>query len=419
MRIIVSKDIIKEYKKYTVVDSVEKVLEFDNVECLVLHSFTDDEVKFASSIAEIRKKFNCTFFYITNDPKAIVTLILNGMQGTVIEDDFYYNNEEDLDDLLESYGVENTALAVSNTKENLAIVRDFITSFSRGEERCSLPFFIQQTNSALSELESAIGKQELQIQEMGSSAITVFQRASQYINALDEKNKVFAQQLSTLTQQASTPRSRFGGTGVSLFPSVKYNPSPTKGVVVIREFSPCRYLTSFILAYQNYLKIMKNKRVKVVITIQKGKLLYDKYSSSMFTRVSQESAQRTELYSHELIVTNTPQKETLTGIMNAGTYDVIIIIDRLFGADVILNGTNVKQIAAVSGSTDLAKFKLNPKNCIFPFVQFPNAFLTLPTIKKFPNASQPDMRLAAYSTLGTTTGMFERMDKYIEVDVRR
>lgn len=419
MRVIVSTSITENYSHYTIVPSIAQVLDMENVDCVILHSYSDNDVIFASAIADIRKKFSCNFFYITSQPKAVVVLLLNGIQGIIIEDDFYYENEADLDDLLESYGVNSTSLAVSDTQSSLSIVRDFVASYARGEERCSLPYFIQQTNLALTELESVIGRQELQIQEMGSSAIEVFKRASGYITALEEKNKVFSQQLESLTQQSNAPRRQFGAGGISFFPTVKYNPSPTKKVLVIREFSPCKYLTSFILSYQTYLKTMKNKRVKVVFTVQKGKLIYTKYSSDMFSFISQESVAKNELYGRDIIVTNAPQNQVLTKIIDTGTYDIVIVVDRLYGGDVILNGNGVKHLAAVGGSSDLSRFKLNPRSCIFSHIDYQGSFLTIPTISKYPPASAIDMRVSAYAQMCNMQKLYDKMDNFIEVNARR
>lgn len=419
MRVIISTSLPDTYSHYKVVQSMAQVISMESVECVIIHSYSDNDVALASAIADIRKKFSCNFFYINSQPKAVVTLILNGIQGVIVEDDFYYEDEADLDDLLESYGVESTALTVSDTQSSLAIVKDFVTSYARGEERCSLPYFIQQTNLALSELESVIGKQELQIQEMGSSAIEVFQRASGYITALEERNKVFSQQLESLTQQSNAPRRQFGSGGISFFPTVKYNPSPTKRVLVIREFSPCRYLTSFVLSYQTYLKTMRNKRVKVIFAVQKGKLIYTKYSSDLFSFISQESVAKTELYGRDSIVTNTPQNQILTKIIDTGTYDIVILVDRLYGGDVILNGNGVKHLAAIGGSSDLTKFRLNPRSCIFSHIDYPGSFLTIPTISKYPPASAVDMRVSAYAQMCNMKKLYDKMDNFIEINARR
>lgn len=419
MRVIVSSNLTHRYERYVVVPSITEVLRLTDVECVVLHTPTEDEVILASVIAEIRKKFNCTFFYVSAQPKAVLTLMISGIGGVIIEDDFYYEDESDLDALLDSYSTSVSTLTVSPVSDALAVVKDFVSSYARGEERCSKPYFIHQTNDAITELEAWVNRQEIERREMGSSAIDVFRRASGFITKLEEKNREISQQLDNLVQAPSQRRS-FGVGGVSFFPTVKYNPPPTKKVLVIREFSPCKYLTSFILSYQSYLKTMKNKRVKVIFTVQKGKLIYQKYASDMFTFIAQESIDNLALYDKDLIVTNTPQSTIMQRILDKGTYDIFIIVDRLYGADVILNGNNVKQLAAVSGVSDLTRFKLSPRFCIFSHTGVQDAFFTIPTITKYARPTAPDMRASQYVQLCTKSEhkLYEKMDNFLEVDTR-
>lgn len=416
MRVVVTTNTNRQYSNYRVLKTLHDVTKLSEVEYVIVNTYSDADISLGSIVSELRKKFNCHFFYITAEPRAVMQLLLNGVSGIYLEDEFYLDDEVELDCLIDSYQNDCTDLVVSDTQSNLTIVKNFMTAYARGEECCSLPYYISQTNYALAELEAESMRKDLQIKEMGTSALEVFERASGYIAQLEKSSKLASQQLAELTRRTETPRSRFGG--ITYFPTVKYNPPPTKKVIVVKEYSPCRYLTSFLLSYMNYLKIMRNKRVKLIFTVQKGVLIYTKYSSDIFTFISQESIGKTNLYENEIIATNVPMSNSLINMVSSGSYDVIIVVDRLYG-EVILQGNNIKQISAVSGETDLKRYNLNPRNCIFSHITYPNELVHIPTIKGYPPATARDRRVAIYSQICNQLDLYTKLDNYLDIDLRR
>ena len=323
MRVIVSTELEDNFSNFIVVKDF-KSINPTGVDVLIIHKFNESDFDAGLFITDLHSKGLKNFIYINENPSLVIKTSIIGVGGEFYEDEFYFEDEDELLSLLEDADVDDSSSSLALTSAQ--IVKDFIGAFSRGEEKIQAPVYLEQVSQAITELSELNYKQELQITEMGESAIDVFKRASSVINSMEVSKKILQKQLDEFEEKVSsqtTRQSSFSSSAIMFFPTFKYSGVSTK-VLSIKEYAPCRYLTSFLLAYRHYLHFEKNKKVKLVIVHQKGKNVASKYSS--FTNISQESMGRVELYQNDIIATNNPKSDVMRRLTSQND-DIVIILE--------------------------------------------------------------------------------------------
>lgn len=406
MRVIVSKTLQDNYQNFVVVDNFKKVRGLSGVTLLVIHNFEESDFDTGVFISEFKKNGIKNILYINENPNANVKNTILGIKGKYIEDEFYFEDEEELLALVEECEQdveEETSLATVSTD----IINDFIERFKRGDEQIQAPVYLEQVREAVNELSAITQQQQTQLLAMGSSAMETFERASVIISNLAKQKKTIEDSLKNLEESRPAIQTKSSMSGSILFYPT-YNYTGSAKVLVVREYSPCRYLTSFILAYEHYLHYSKNKRVKLIFVHQKGHGVLKKYTD--YTSITQESMYLDSLYDAEIIATNNPKKDVLKKIFSRPA-DVFIIVDRMYGQQDIVSGRRVK-VSAVSGSSDLKRFNVKENECIFSVNKKENALFTIPSIKNYPTGK--DVRNAAYMQI-CKNDMFVKLDSLLQL----
>lgn len=409
MKVIVSTTLEDNFVNFKVVKSIKDAMAIDGVNTLILHTFTDQDFEAGILLAKFHKMGVSEFVYINDDPHMIIKMVVQGVNGYIVTDEFYLDDEDELVECLKDLGFnkenQETSLALVSAK----VVKEFIEAFARGEDKINTPAYLAQVNQAIDELSDLTYKQELQINKMGSSAIEIFEKASGMIKQLSSNTMELQSRLAALQESNEESASKAMVSSVSFFPTVRY--MGTNKLLLIRELSPCRYLTSFILGYFHHLKYGLNRRVKLVFVVQKGQRVLTKYTSNEdFYAITQDSMQVKSLYDGEIIVTNSPKNEVMKEIFSKNR-DVLIVVDRLYSKTDIVDG-RVIRVNAVSGNSDIDRFKIKPEDTIFSTVtNFENCFYCIPTVKQY--ATEKDLRFAQYEQL--CSDIYGKMDKLIDV----
>mgnify|MGYP000204175029 FL=1 len=391
MKVIVSTELDDNFTKFVVVDSFKKVKELQGVTTLIIHKYKESDFDAGVFVSQFHNNGIDQFIYISSSPSSTLQMVLKGVNGYYYEDEFYFEDEEELSTLLEDLGMEdedeNTSLATSA----LNVVNDFVSSFAKGDERIKAPLYLENVTSAVNELSLLTHQQELQLNTMGASALEVFEKASAIIRNMDAQNKNIEKKLEELENQQNNSFSSKPAFGNSIMFFSPYKYIGNSKILLIREYAPCRYLTSFVMGYLHHLHYVLNRRPKLIFVHQKGAGVSAKYAD--FTSITQESMNMSSLYDNEIIATNNPKKEVMKDLLTK-QHDVIIVVDRLYGNQDIVSG-RVTKINAVGSRSDIARYKVRPEDTIFSITRQPKELFTLPTIKNFP--TEIDARYAAYT----------------------
>ena len=406
MRAILSTELPDKFKNYTVLHSFKEVKEHkDSIDTLIIHSFPESPFEVGVFLSELYEDASIEHYIcISSDTPVTLKVLLQSVQGQFFTDEFYFDDEDELDALIEE--IEENNNTESLTKAPFEVITDFMQGFVRGESRIKTPVVMERTQAAINELQDITHKQQTDLVTYSETASDIFRQASDIIRNMDDTRKALTQQVEELEQTVS--KASLGGGSVfsseiSFFNPYKYMKSlPT--LILIRELVPCRYLTSFVLSYAHYLHYEKNRKVKTIFVVPKSHGIYKKFED--FTFITQDNAQISSLYEQETVVVNYPTREVLRELTEFPS-DVIIVVDRLYGKTDIVDG-KVHKIYAASSMADAEKFDIDPNSCIFPIEEYEDSLLTIQPIVNFP--ADTDARFAAYARV------FE--DKYKELDAR-
>lgn len=391
MKVIVSTELDDNFTKFVVVDSFKKVKELQGVTTLIIHKYKESDFDAGVFVSQFHNNGIDQFIYISSTPSSTLQMVLKGVNGYYYEDEFYFEDEEELSTLLEDLGMEDEDENTSLATTALNVVNDFVSSFAKGDERIKAPLYLENVTSAVNELSVLTHQQELQLNTMGASALEVFEKASAIIRNMDAQNKNIEKKLEELENQQNNSFSSKPAFGNSIMFFSPYRYIGNSKILLIREYAPCRYLTSFVMGYLHHLHYVLNRRPKLIFVHQKGAGVSAKYAD--FTSITQESMGMSSLYDNEIIATNNPKKEVMKDLLTKQN-DVIIVVDRLYGNQDIVSG-RVTKVNAVGSRSDIARYKVRPEDTIFSVTRQPKELFTLPTIKKFP--TEIDARYAAYT----------------------
>lgn len=414
MNLIISKTLKNTFRNFMVTDSLEKAKDMKGIETVIINSFVEKEFNAGIYISNLRENGIETFIYINSSPSTTIRLIISGLKGYFFNDEFYFEDEEELLALIDDIK-DNSFNLASNEETSLAspaitVVSDFIEAFVRGDKVIKAPLYLERVKDAIIELENITHQQELQITAMGNSAIEIFKKASEIIKGMDMQRQLIERQLAELenTEKNNLANARsMMSNSVTYFPP--YSHMGNAKILLFREYSPARYLTTFAIAYTRYLKYVTNKRVKLVFVIQRGNQLIRKYSD--FMNITQESCSIESLYDGEFIVTNAPKKEIMKKLCDRSGLDYVIVVDRMYGTSDICTGRGIYRVNVASSRGDVARYNLKPEETIFSVTSQQKQLFAIPTIKQFP--LNQDARMAVY--MQVFREKFEALDKFFGI----
>ena len=405
LRVIVSKTLDDKFKNFTVVREFKHVksLDMDKISVLIIYDFPGTDFDAGVFISDFYKAGIKTFVYISKDPNVTVKMAINGVSGFVFDDDFYFDDEEELEDLIDSLGIEEDE---SLADTSAAIVGDFIQSFARGDEKIKAPLYLEQVTEAVNELSKSVNQKDYQIAVMGESAIDIFSRASDIIRTMSANKTKLETQLKDLQRiqsSANNIKPTFNN-NVQFFPQVQYMRTPK--LLLIREYTPCRYLTSFLLMYNQYVHYRLNKRTKFVI-LYKNCFCESRRYRDEFAKISNETYKMDSLYDKELIAINAPKKEVMNKLFDK-QIDLFIVLDRMYENEDMISG-RIKKLNAVSGIGDTAVFNIKPEQTIMSITDEENSFCVLKSLANYPKDF--DAQVTVY--FQSYQNFFKKMDKFI------
>ena len=404
MKVIVSNKLRDSYKEYKVVPKLSDVMSLEGVTCLVLNTLEEEDFDVGITLAELAKRGVKRFAYISNTISLVVKMLISGLDGLIEDADFYFECEDDLDALLDDFFSQRDE--DSDLNANTEIITEFLKGFANNDDKIKTPVFLEQVNSAVNSLMVTNNENEVVIRDMSKATVATFRHVSSTLKAMEEQKNTLEEKLASFEvslQSQSRTRVPVDSGAAWVFPT--YNYMGKSKILYVREYSPCRYLTSFVLAYANYVNCNLSKKCKVVFIHGRGQGILKKYSNG-FTCITQESEGNKSLYTNSVIATNNPRKSVMDDLTHTGE-PLIIIVDRLYGSDSIISGQRITRINAVSGLSDLKRFNLAIEDTLFPIISVGGSFGKISHLMKYPQ----DERTRISKYFETMKDLFKKIDQ--------
>lgn len=424
MNVIISCDLDKTaFDSFIVVEKFKDVKKItSSIDTLIIHHFSEPTFDAGVFISGFKDSGIKRFIYMSENLDETVKMCLKGLNSYIYDEEDYLYDEEELkiliDDIIKSEQEkkEEQTTALTTTEQKIQILENFIEGFKNGDPLINAPIYLTRAKDAVNDLSVITQKQELQINTMGAESREIFVKAKEIIEKMHEQNLIVQSKMKELEEAANETHGRQPmSNSVDIYGQYKhFGATP---ILLIRELSPCRYLTSFVMAYEHYLHYSLNKRAKLIICHSKASEISKKYNGNDFVAITDISYKTTSLYDNERIAINIPKKDLLKKLIEANNVDIVIVVDRLYGRTPIVSGKKVITLNAISGSSDIARYNIagSFQDTIVPVSEFrvgnKEPFVTLQTIKDFP--PEVDTRYAAYDM--QYKEVFQRIDSKLKL----
>lgn len=418
MRYIVSTTLNQNYTKYKVVKSLVELQGevLENCDCIILHNLENDSYESAGlELARLYSKGVQGFVYINANLQVALKAAVAALRGYISDEEFYLEDEGELDALVDLFQVEGgetgTELALANAKT----VGQFIEDFVHGSAVVQAPQYMARVKQAVSVLEETVTKFQIEKLELCETHLDVYLYVNKLLEKYDGKRKELELTLKAL-QEAAGAESMVSRVeeGVTIYPGYRFDKNVK--TLVVREWTPCPYLTSFLLAFKQYLEVAYDKRVKFIVIHQKGRLIYERYPGDTFTAITKESQGDHGLYLRPVINTNIPNKDVMRRLFenDKDVVDINIVLDRTYSEKVIVSGRSCRHLNAVGGDKDIDTFKLDVASVIKALTtsRQGDVFVSIPYIEDYVRDNTG--RFSMYTRV-CKEARFEKLCRYLDI----
>jgi len=404
MVVIISNELENNYKKFTVYSNFDALKGISGVDCVILHSFPPelDEVSIGSSIVNLKSKQGVDkFIYISENPLTSVKAIVQSLGGIVLDKTFYFDYEDELEEVLDMFDDDETdddtenKLAVISNNENITYINSFLENCIVSSSVEITPIILENLKSALDAIKNELDNNVLEQKRLCSVVLNIFKKFTKIMsekdNALQEVKESMAFVIDDYNAIKDNNTTKSFNSGISLFPTVQY--AGLGKVLSVREYSHCIYLTSFMIAYYNHLAIEMNIRVKLVFVHLKNSMISKKYSA-FCACITPESVGNTGIYNNPIVAVNTPKSETMKKILQGA--EIYIIVDRMYSNSPIVKSQGKEVIInAVGGVSDIDRFALDPNDTITPIIKKQSQPFAISRVVKY--STDVECRRSAYN----------------------
>lgn len=358
-----------------------KNIDWKDVECLIFHSSSDSDMEIMLTLSKI-KGVVPKVIYINSFMNPLYYCIFTGLNADIYDDEQHLLDDGILNFLVDSYKETGMTIKPPNTDvETLAKSIAIISSSNVDniQKLVNNPFWVKTLDTAVSNVDSAIERAS----QANINMVDFIREATKYIESLEDGQYKTTQEIEKLKKYLDEIERKQRPNAPFIF-STYTVPVSVPRVLYIKVVGHCRFLTSFIIAYQHYLKMKKQYSSKILLALPKLKLYMVRYKE--MSRLAPDSIDIMNVSASDMYVTYEPKKIVLDTFFGQSNINIFIVIDMLLG-DNLIEGHMVETFTAGSGVSDVKRFNLTPKRTILPMVGVPDC-LIIPYINGYVNSNE-------------------------------
>lgn len=387
MNIIITKNKVDYSSKgFLTVPSLKEAKDIvGNIDFLVYNKSNESSQEKVESLNILKDRVKHVL-YICNEKETDLALkmIVLGLNGKYIDDEFFLESAEELNNITLSLDNINELVELGGTN----VLSDFLERYLRdgSSEKSFNKNYLSVVKQAVVQLQEEFSQSKLELIKMSESATDLFATTSEVISSAKKEKEKLQSIVQDMTVKLEEKPSRrvsvpSGGSSVLFYPQIQYPKERT--IIRIKEIGSVRFLTSWVLGLRIYLESIKNIRPKVIIVEPVGGNIEDKYSE--YSWVKQSTKRVKANYYSNVVFTNCPSKEVMTTMLDDGDYDTFIVVDRTTSSkEHILNSKGSPVKYAISGLSVIKKFGLKENLCFSTCTEIPKTMFVIPVYIDYP-----------------------------------
>ena len=351
--VITTKDITLGNVK--VVRSVKDVVTVTKSSFVVFESSDDlleDAVSFLVGV--VKRVLNTHLVYIASNPVPLIEEVIKGLGSQSLRDDSYLDDLNSYSELIDYLEKGDTSL---DEDEDISSEISVLDSFVSEQVENLSPI---QRSMVQDSYDKVVGT----LDEMTSKDVLREQLVN-FAHVSRERVVSLEQDLKLKEKEVANLAPRGGGflAGTNNYPV--YNYSGSAKVLVVKEHSPCRYLTSFLYAFAERQEKVNNIKTKLIVVSSKNYMTELRYKGAFDEANPTTIVQsRGRLMTSTKVYTTTPTAAVMDFLMQSLGYDLYVILDRTDKKEECVAGRGIKTVHAVSNLNHMRALKLEVKNTI-------------------------------------------------------
>lgn len=351
--VITTKDI--NLGNVKVVRSVKDVVTVTKSSFVVFESSDDlleDAVSFLVGV--VKRVLNTHLVYIASNPVPLIEEVIKGLGSQSLRDDSYLDDLNSYSELIDYLEKGDTSL---DEDEDISSEISVLDSFVSEQVENLSPI---QRNMVQDSYDKVVGT----LDEMTSKDVLREQLVN-FAHVSRERVVSLEQDLKLKEKEVANLAPRGGGflAGTNNYPV--YNYSGSAKVLVVKEHSPCRYLTSFLYAFAERQEKVNNIKTKLIVVSSKNYMTELRYKGAFDEANPTTIVQsRGRLMTSTKVYTTTPTAVVMDFLMQSLGYDLYVILDRTDKKEECVAGRGIKTVHAVSNLNHMRALKLEVKNTI-------------------------------------------------------
>ena len=343
------------YSGYEVVSSISDISRLTMKSVLIVESYTDRDFDFVVFLLNALRDTSLTkLAYISENPSRILLEIMRTVGAFVAQDSSLIDTTEQFSELLE-YLMSNTTSTYSEELDELADSFTTLDTYVRGkleDEPKILQRKVLMAHEKVSDaLQEVVFSEDL-TQELQSFLLTASSKIKIAEDELDKKEKELS-----LVQSSG-----FGGFG-SINAYTQFSYTGNSKVLVIKEESPTRYLTSFLASYIDWLTRVPELNAKLLIIDKDSDFVDTRYKSLKKADSKTIVNNSSTLYLVPIIYTTTPTQSVMSNLMSP-VVDLYVILDRTYKRTLPVSGRGISTVYSLSSRRLMRDLGLNSEDVI-------------------------------------------------------
>lgn len=344
-----------KYSGYEVVSSISEIGRLTMKSVLIVESYTDRDFDFVVFLLNALRDTSLTkLAYISENPSRILLEIMRTVGAFVAQDSSLIDTTEQFSELLE-YLMSNTTSTYSEELDELADSFTTLDNYVRGkleDEPKILQRKVLMAHEKVSDALQDIVFSEDLTQELQSFLLTASSKIKIAEDELDKKEKELS-----LVQSSG-----FGGFG-SINAYTQFSYTGNSKVLVIKEESPTRYLTSFLASYIDWLTRVPELNAKLLIIDKDSDFVDTRYKSLKKADSKTIVNNSSTLYLVPIIYTTTPTQSVMSNLMSP-VIDLYVILDRTYKRTLPVSGRGISTVYSLSSRRLMRDLGLNSEDVI-------------------------------------------------------
>jgi hypothetical protein len=376
-------------------------LDWESIDCLIFHSSSDSDIEIIRDLSNMKGLVD-KVIYINKNINPLYYCIFTGLDADI------YDTEDSLMDssvmtyLIDSY--KTTGMTIKSPNADVETLAKCIATISSKnienlQKLVSNDFWVRTLNTAVSNVDNALSRAS----QINIDIVEMLVETTKLIDTLESGHESTSREMDKLRDLIDDMQNKTRSNSTFIFGTYRV-PVQVQKVLYIKAYGNCRYLNSFILAYQHYLKMSQQYSSKVLLALPKLKVHMQRYKN--ISRLAQDSVDMMDLGASNLYVTFEPKKMVMDAFFNQTGVGVFIVIDLIFG-DILVEGHQVETFNALSGASDFERFNLRPERAIFTLAGHKDS-IRIPHIKDYSDANEHTRRTMYFDKCSE---MFKILDK--------